>query len=72
MDFSNFFVGFLDGSCNLAGTDASGANVFLGNCAVFFNSDSLDIGVPFPSCMSVGVAHVITGYLSFTTDFTFI
>lgn len=49
----------LDRSVDLAGTDASSAYLSPENCAVFFNSDSLDVGVPFSSGMSVRVAYIV-------------
>ena len=53
------FTNLLDRSVDLAGTDASGAYLSPENCAVFFNSDSLDVGVPFSSGMSVRVAYIV-------------
>lgn len=67
----DFIICNLDCSGNLTGANASCTNILSGYCAVFFNFNSLDIGVPFSSGMFVRVAHVITGYLPFTTDFTF-
>ena len=58
-------------SLNLAGADASGANVLSGYCAVFLNSYGLDVGIKLSFGMTVGVGNIVSGYLTLTTDLTF-
>lgn len=61
---------WLDSAVDFVASYASCAYVFSGNCSVFYNSYSLNVSIPFSSCMSVGMGNVISGNLTFTTYFT--
>lgn len=69
--FALFLYPFLDGPGYFTGTDASRAYVFSGDGAIFNYSNRLDVGVPFSSGMSIGMAHVVSRNLALATNLAF-
>lgn len=62
----------LDGTVYLVWSDTSCAYVCSSNSTIFFfNSYWLNISIPFSSCMSHWVGNLISGNLTFSTNFTF-
>ena len=60
----------LDRSFDLAGSHASCADFCSSDCSVVIDTYSLDVCVPFSLAVSVGMADLITGNLSFAANFT--
>jgi hypothetical protein len=60
----------LDAARNLAGTEATGANVHFGRLAVNDDMDGLNVRRPAALGLAVGVAHQITGHDTLVADFT--
>jgi hypothetical protein len=56
------------GSGDFAGTDAARADVLSDDGAVFLDSDTLNVGIPLSSGVSVGVGNVVAGYLTLAAD----
>lgn len=61
----------LVGTGYLARSKATCAYVGLSDRTVFFNSNRLDIRIPFSSGMSVGVRNSVSRSLTFSANFTF-
>lgn len=66
------FTHKLNGTVYFIRSDASCAYVCSSNCSVFIsNSYSLNVSVPFSSCMSYGMGYAVSRYLTFSANFAF-
>ena len=59
-----------DAANDLAGTEATGANIHLLRPAVNDDVNALDVGRPATLGLAVGVADQIAGHDTFVADFT--
>lgn len=66
-----FSIQNLDSAVNFSGSDTSCADICLSYCTIIINPYGLDICIPLPLCMSVGVGYTISTYLSFATYLAF-
>ena len=59
-----------DAANDLAGTEATGANIHLLRPAVNDDVNALDVGRPATLGLAVGVAHVVAAHGAFRTNLT--
>lgn len=61
----------LDGTVDLAGSQALCTNLGSPYSSVVVDSDCLNVCIPLSSCMSVRVGYIVAGNLTLSANFTF-